>query len=234
MIGGSSVSSIPHEPCLPCLKRQTTSQHALNLAGVDELQWQEAMQRAGGEGNARNLWPVLALGTKDLLARKHAQVRLRSVIHTSCCTSCGQLGFGCEVAPIKHSCSLSIIVRVMARVQIYVGTGNISWTSGNAALFHIAIQSGLCASQAACVPLHTMPHACTATQAGCALQEISQAHVLVQDAAMREHRERLASAKQKARQLVRHQDVVLTERVDQVEHLFTSYHPRPTKERGPA
>lgn len=56
-----------------------------------------------------------------------------------------------------------------------------------------------------------------------ALQEISQAHVLVQDAAMREHRERLASAKQKARQLVRHQDVVLTERVDQVEHLFTSY-----------
>ncbi|CAK0758941.1 hypothetical protein CVIRNUC_002659 [Coccomyxa viridis] len=77
--------------------------------GVDELQWREAMQRAGGEGNARNLWPVLALGTRDLLARKHAQ-----------------------------------------------------------------------------------------------------------DAAMREHRERLASAKQKARQLVRHQDVVLTERVDQV------------------
>lgn len=40
---------------------------------------------------------------------------------------------------------------------------------------------------------------------------------------MREHRERLASAKQKARQLVRHQDVVLTERVDQVERLFLSY-----------
>ena len=44
-------------------------------------------------------------------------------------------------------------------------------------------------------------------------------HVMVQDAAMREHRERLASAKQKARQLVRHQDVVLTERVNQVERL---------------
>ena len=44
----------------------------------------------------------------------------------------------------------------------------------------------------------------------------------VQDAAMREHRERLASAKQKARQLVRHQDVVLTERVDQVVHLLLS------------
>ena len=51
---------------------------------------------------------------------------------------------------------------------------------------------------------------------------------------MREHRERLASAKQKARQLVRHQDVVLTERVNQVEHLFTSYHPRPGMARSPA
>ena len=49
----------------------------------------------------------------------------------------------------------------------------------------------------------------------------------VQDAAMREHRERLASAKQKARQLVRHQDVVLTERVDQVVHLLLSCQVRP-------
>lgn len=46
------------------------------LSGVDELQWREALQRAGGEGNAKNLWPVLALGTRDLLARKHAQVQL--------------------------------------------------------------------------------------------------------------------------------------------------------------
>ena len=51
---------------------------------------------------------------------------------------------------------------------------------------------------------------------------------------MREHRERLASAKQKARQLVRHQDVVLTERVDQVEQLFISYHPRPGMAWSPA
>ena len=51
---------------------------------------------------------------------------------------------------------------------------------------------------------------------------------------MREHRERLASAKQKARQLVRHQDVVLTERVDQVAFLFTSYHPRPKMAWFPA
>ncbi|CAL5227117.1 g10026 [Coccomyxa viridis] len=77
--------------------------------GIDELQWREALQRAGGEGNAKNLWPVLALGTRDLLARKQAQ-----------------------------------------------------------------------------------------------------------DAAMREHKERLSSAGQKASQLVRHQNVVLTERVEQV------------------
>ena len=134
MIRGSSLRSIPHKPCLPCLKRQMTTQPLLHSAGVDELQWREAMQRAGGEGNARNLWPVLALGTKDLLARKHAQVWLRSVTHTSCWTPCGQCSFGCEVAPIEHSCSLSVIVRVMARVQIDAGTGNKSWIFVIAAL----------------------------------------------------------------------------------------------------
>ena len=39
---------------------------------------------------------------------------------------------------------------------------------------------------------------------------------LVQDAAMQEHKDRLRSAGQKAGQLVRHQNVVLTERVEQV------------------
>ena len=63
----------------------------------------------------------------------------------------------------------------------------------------------------------------------CALQIYSCVHVLLQDAAMREHRERLASAKQKARQLVRHQDVVLTERVDQVDCLSLSCLSRLTK-----
>jgi len=51
--------------------------------GVDELQWREAMQRAGGEGNAKNLWPVLALGTRDLLARKQAQVLHPSQTHSN-------------------------------------------------------------------------------------------------------------------------------------------------------
>ena len=50
--------------------------------GIDELQWREALQRAGGEGNAKHLWPVLALGTRDLLARKQAQVqRSSSILH---------------------------------------------------------------------------------------------------------------------------------------------------------
>ena len=39
---------------------------------------------------------------------------------------------------------------------------------------------------------------------------------LVQDAAMQEHKDRLRSAGQKASRLVRHQNVVLTERVEQV------------------
>lgn len=42
--------------------------------GVDELRWREAMQRAGGPANPNHLWPVLAHGTKDLIARKDAQV----------------------------------------------------------------------------------------------------------------------------------------------------------------
>ncbi|CAL8466711.1 g6247 [Coccomyxa elongata] len=40
---------------------------------VDELRWREAMQRAGGPNNLQHLWPVLAHGTKDLIARKDAQ-----------------------------------------------------------------------------------------------------------------------------------------------------------------
>ena len=41
---------------------------------VDELKWREALQKAGGANNANRLWPVQALGPKDLLARKEAQV----------------------------------------------------------------------------------------------------------------------------------------------------------------
>lgn len=36
---------------------------------VDELQWREALQRAGGPDNPDHLWPVLAQGFRDLLAR---------------------------------------------------------------------------------------------------------------------------------------------------------------------
>ena len=38
-------------------------------ANADELQWREALQRAGGVDNPDHLWPVLAQGFKDLLAR---------------------------------------------------------------------------------------------------------------------------------------------------------------------
>ncbi|KAI3432424.1 hypothetical protein D9Q98_003978 [Chlorella vulgaris] len=42
-------------------------------AGVDELAWRAALQRAGGPDNVDGLWPVQAQGFKDLLARKAAQ-----------------------------------------------------------------------------------------------------------------------------------------------------------------
>jgi len=40
---------------------------------VDELQWREALRRAGGPENPENLWPVQAQGFSGLLARKSAQ-----------------------------------------------------------------------------------------------------------------------------------------------------------------
>lgn len=40
---------------------------------IDELQWREAMRRAGGPDNPRNLWPVPYNGFKGLLDRKAAQ-----------------------------------------------------------------------------------------------------------------------------------------------------------------
>jgi nuclear pore complex protein Nup54 len=40
---------------------------------VDELQWREAIRRAGGEDNPNHLWPVVANGFGALLARKRAQ-----------------------------------------------------------------------------------------------------------------------------------------------------------------
>ncbi len=41
---------------------------------VDELQWRQAVERAGGLHNPDRLFPVPAQGFKDLLARKAAQV----------------------------------------------------------------------------------------------------------------------------------------------------------------
>ncbi len=40
---------------------------------MDELAWREALARAGGPDNPDHLWPVLARGFGDLLARKAAQ-----------------------------------------------------------------------------------------------------------------------------------------------------------------
>ena len=42
-------------------------------ADVDELQWREALRRAGGPDNPDHLWPVQCHGFKGLLERKAAQ-----------------------------------------------------------------------------------------------------------------------------------------------------------------
>uniref|UniRef100_A0A7S3R929 Nucleoporin Nup54 alpha-helical domain-containing protein n=1 Tax=Dunaliella tertiolecta TaxID=3047 RepID=A0A7S3R929_DUNTE len=42
-------------------------------SGVDEMRWRQAMAAAGGPDNPDRLWPVLAVGFKDLLARSAAQ-----------------------------------------------------------------------------------------------------------------------------------------------------------------
>ena len=126
----------------------------------------------------------------------------------------------------------------MATVQIEYWHQKHELSSCNAALY-IGIFPARIMCQLDCLcAMNFMPHGCAAAEAVYALRRhrtssCSQGHVLVQDAAMREHRERLASAKQKARQLVQHQDVVLTERVDQVERLF-QYQYRPTEGRAPA
>ena len=46
----------------------------LSCLQVDALQWRQALAAAGGERNPKHLWPVLAVGYKDLVARKTAQV----------------------------------------------------------------------------------------------------------------------------------------------------------------
>lgn len=45
-------------------------------AGVDDLVWREAMQKAGGADNPDRLWPVVASGFASLLQREAAQVCL--------------------------------------------------------------------------------------------------------------------------------------------------------------
>jgi hypothetical protein len=47
--------------------------------GVDELQWREALQRAGGPDNPDHLWPVPATGFRDLLSRWEQGLRVGAV-----------------------------------------------------------------------------------------------------------------------------------------------------------
>lgn len=58
-----------------------TSLVPMLCAGVDDLAWREAVQRAGGPDNPDRLWPVLAAGLSDLRSREAAQVSCVSVFN---------------------------------------------------------------------------------------------------------------------------------------------------------
>lgn len=47
--------------------------HRVKPNDIDELQWREALRRAGGPDNPQNLWPIPYNGFKGLLDRKAAQ-----------------------------------------------------------------------------------------------------------------------------------------------------------------
>ena len=57
----------------------------VSATGVTDLEWREAVQRAGGPNNADKLWPVLLRGFDELVARKNAQARNRPAC---ACTYC--------------------------------------------------------------------------------------------------------------------------------------------------
>lgn len=44
------------------------------IAGIGDLEWREATNKAGGANNPNRLWPVAVRGFDDLLERKKAQV----------------------------------------------------------------------------------------------------------------------------------------------------------------
>jgi len=64
-------------------------------ADISEAEWQHALRRAGGEGNAAGLWPVALHGFAQLQAHKEAQdaavaenraylAELRAATHSLC------------------------------------------------------------------------------------------------------------------------------------------------------
>jgi len=64
--------------------------------GVDELQWREALQRAGGPDNPDHLWPVLAQGFKDLVSRW-----VRACVRTGLQASCMVVRLYLRIALLK-------------------------------------------------------------------------------------------------------------------------------------
>ena len=53
-----------------------TATCCLMCPDVDDLQWREALQAAGGAHNQTKLWPVAANGFQDLVLRKQEQVSI--------------------------------------------------------------------------------------------------------------------------------------------------------------
>ncbi len=59
---------------LPCIHDTLHSMVCNMPAGIGDLEWREATNKAGGVSNPNRLWPVAVSGFDELLQRKNAQV----------------------------------------------------------------------------------------------------------------------------------------------------------------
>ena len=175
---------------------------------VDALQWRQALHAAGGEGNPRHLWPVLAVGFKDLVARKQAQV----CPALARCAALGLEGGGgmLQVAARLWGSSLPQEVwswrsPASGRHQAVSCKGRLQGDRGCTGRQVCA--EGCCEDW--CWP--SGQHAVSASASGKELRGF-----VLQDAAIQEHEQRLAGVQQAVAELQRRQDALLQISLDKV------------------
>lgn len=68
-----STSSCPLRPRSLFLNVVGEPQQRTRPEGIPDAEWRQALTRVGGELNADHLWPVLAVGFRDLSARRDVE-----------------------------------------------------------------------------------------------------------------------------------------------------------------